>query len=54
MYLLTEVYGEEYLEEILEQGKEKFESNKKYQNLLKQEQDRKLVQEKVEINEVPF
>ncbi|WP_061243333.1 replication initiation factor domain-containing protein [Leptospira interrogans] len=54
MYLLTEVYGEEYLEEILEQGKEKFESNKKYQNLLKQEQDRKLVQEKVEINEIPF
>ncbi|MDI7215747.1 replication initiation factor domain-containing protein [Leptospira santarosai] len=54
MYLLTEVYGEEYLEEILEEGKEKFENNKKYQNLLKQSQDQKLIPKKEEIDEVPF
>ncbi|OOV40197.1 replication initiation factor [Leptospira kirschneri serovar Pomona] len=54
MYLLTEVYGEEYLEQILEEGKEKFENNKKYQNLLKREKDRKLFRKAEEIDEVPF
>ncbi|WP_061235783.1 replication initiation factor domain-containing protein [Leptospira weilii] len=54
MYLLTEVYGEDYLDEILEEGKEKFESNKKYQNLLKQSQETQKKSKTELKNEVPF
>ncbi|WP_078129688.1 replication initiation factor domain-containing protein [Leptospira alexanderi] len=54
MYLLTEVYGEEYLYEILEEGKEKFDNNKKYQNLLKQSQENRKGSNKIVIDEVPF
>ncbi|UPY77984.1 replication initiation factor domain-containing protein [Leptospira weilii] len=54
MYLLTEVYGEDYLDEILEEGKEKFESNKKYQNLLKQSQETQKKSKAELKNEVPF
>ncbi|EMS89719.1 replication initiation factor domain-containing protein [Leptospira noguchii] len=54
MYLLTEVYGEEYLDEILEEGKERFDKNKKYQNLLKQSEENRKISEKTVIDEVPF
>ncbi|WP_078124771.1 replication initiation factor domain-containing protein [Leptospira alexanderi] len=54
IFLLTEVYGEEYLQEILEEGKEKFDNNKKYQNLLKQSEENPKTSKKIVIDEIPF
>ncbi|MBW9233858.1 replication initiation factor domain-containing protein [Leptospira santarosai] len=54
MYLLTEVYGDGYVDEILEEGKEKFENHKKYQNLLKQSQEKRETVKRAVIDEVPF
>ncbi|ULG87911.1 replication initiation factor domain-containing protein [Leptospira interrogans] len=54
VYLLTEVYGEEYLNEILKEGKERFEKNKKYQNILKEQEEKRKNPPKIDFNEVPF
>ncbi|WP_061219502.1 replication initiation factor domain-containing protein [Leptospira weilii] len=53
-YLLTEFYGEEYLNDFLEKGKERFERNKKYQTILKDAEEKRKNSSKREINEVPF
>ncbi len=39
-YLLLETYGEKYSHEKLLEGRKKFEKNKKYQNLLKEYQEK--------------
>ncbi|EMF97789.1 hypothetical protein LEP1GSC123_0923 [Leptospira borgpetersenii str. 200701203] len=53
-YLLTEFYGEEYLDEFLKNGKEKFEKNKKYQTILKDEREKRENEIQTRFNEVPF
>lgn len=53
-YLLTKIHGEKYTEEFLKVGKEKFERNKKYQNLLKQGRENRSNTSKNLPDEVPF
>ncbi|EQA71791.1 replication initiation factor domain-containing protein [Leptospira noguchii] len=53
-YLLTEFYGDEYLNDFLKDGKEKFEKNKKYQTILKEEREKREKVMQTRFNEVPF
>nr|WP_061246657.1 replication initiation factor domain-containing protein [Leptospira interrogans] len=53
-YLLTEFYGEEYLNDFLKNGKEKFEKNKKYQTILKEEREKREKTKQNRFEEVPF
>ncbi|MDI7164453.1 replication initiation factor domain-containing protein [Leptospira santarosai] len=52
--LLTSVYGERYIEELLEVGKEKFSRNKKYQNLLQEGIENRAKTSKNFPDEIPF
>lgn len=52
--LLTEVYGEEYLLEVLKIGEEKIERNPKYQNLLKSHREKGKKPFEIPFDEVPF
>ncbi|TGK25388.1 replication initiation factor domain-containing protein [Leptospira stimsonii] len=53
-YLLTEFYGEEYLNDFLKDGKEKFEKNKKYQTILKEEREKREKSKEKRFEDVPF
>ncbi|EMN30889.1 replication initiation factor domain-containing protein [Leptospira interrogans] len=53
-YLMTEFYGEEYLTDFLKDGKEKFEKNKKYQTILKEEREKREKTKQNRFEEVPF